>query len=456
MKKGKPCPVVQPYQLRREGVPVIELPVPPDEREGKRSVRSEGGFSPSPLADIAAGACCHRAAEGLKQDLPPACPGAGVAEHPAFPAVRGEAGELPAVIRRPEQYGGRSLPVPARPARLLHVLLHRRGALQVHDRPHVPLVHAHAVGAGGAEHAAVRREEPVLHGLPLLLLHARMVEADGLPPVQGGKLLGHVLRLVPGSAEDYHRPGAGCGQAEGFLPLVQAVRHRVTDVRPVRVPTDDVRLPAEEHFLYALKDRTGRGGSECGRDPGTEPVNHPAELKVCRAEAVAPVAHAVRLVHGDMGNPGGGEPGQDLLPPQGLRVRDDDAGSPVRNPPQLLLPRLPALPACEDGAGNARRVQLALLVGHQREQGVDHQRGSVQQQGRDQEAEGLARPRREQDNLPGEGRTLPVSRRPRRVKDVRDDQPLHGVKVADSEGRGSRPAHDVVPEDRGILFVFHD
>ena len=358
-------------------------------------------------ADIAIAAGLAVVAEIAEQDAPPAGRRLGVADQrlqlaplDALLLVRGfglvdEASQLRRVPGPVEHPGFRRQAVAPRPARLLVIGFEALRQVEMGDEAHVRLVDAHAEGDRRHHHPVVGGDETGLPRRPLPRLQSRMVgERRDAGPVQ---FLRHPVDATARHAIDdaglAPPPGEEGQQLAHALP---ARPDRVADVRPVEAGDEALRLLQPE---LAQDVGAGRLVGSCGeRDPGhgREPLGQHRKLAVVRAEIVAPLADAMRLVDGEQ---------RERRPLQ--QVQEARRGETLRRDIDEVEPALAHRPldarplAAVERRVEGRRLHPVLderghLVLHQRDQRRDDDRHPLPDQRRHLVAERLAGTRRHQ------------------------------------------------------------
>mmetsp|Transcript_30729 Transcript_30729/g.80005 ORF Transcript_30729/g.80005 Transcript_30729/m.80005 type:complete len:422 (+) Transcript_30729:1281-2546(+) len=281
------------------------------------------------------------------------------------------------------QHSACRLAVTAGAADLLHIVLQAVGQRQVHHSSHLSLVNAHAKSNGSYHHARTARAKCCLHAEALVHV---------LPGVVGGGvdaclleaicnlislcLEGHVcddrLHLRQGAgAQGCQQPGAGAAR----MRAVVHVDDLQPDVLPERQLTDDGGGGKAQH----LADGCLRVPCGCCREPqhGMRPQHSAqdvAQAEVGGAERMAPLAHAVSLIHTHQGYAlqfaqGAQHAGVQKL----LRCHIEQLDCPARCVFQHLLSLQPRLPSPQHCARDCGR-QPVQLVAHEGQQGAHYQR----------------------------------------------------------------------------------
>ena len=295
--------------------------------------------------------------------------------------------QAPHVHAVPEQDGPGALPVPAGAARFLEIGLRALRQARMHHESHVRLVYAHAEGVGAHHHA----DAPPFPGFLALRTHfpaqAGMV-GRGADPVFLQES-GHLLAAA--AVAHVHDPGSRDAAADvQQLPrLVLAAAYDIGEVGPLEAAPEQQPLPEAELVHDVLRHlRRGRGRE--GDHGRIHELAQRADLQVIRAEVIAPLRDAVRLVHDDVAQ------GQHVQ----VRPEQGRAEALGRDVQELEIPvrrvvegevHLPAVHPGVDGQGADPPVGEVLhLVLHQGDQRRDHERKALLHQGGHLEAHGLA------------------------------------------------------------------
>ena len=264
------------------------------------------------------------------------------------------------------------------------------GQVGVGDVAHVGLVDAHAEGDGGDHDHAVPGHEGILIGLALGLVHAGVVGQGGnaVPLQQQRRRLGLLARQAIDDAA--LAAVFGRDRQQLFLP-VALERHREPDVGPVEAVDECLGVAAEQPLHDLAPGRGVRGGGEGGQRRFREQRTQPLQLRVFGPERRTPLGDAVGLVDHEQSHRQarerrdhafGHEPFGREIEQLGFAARDPVPGGDVLG---ALAPGIDGLRA---HPGEPERGDLVL---HQRHQRRDHDGEPAQHQGRDLEAERLAR-----------------------------------------------------------------
>ncbi len=285
---------------------------------------------------------------------------------------------------------GRRQAVAAGAARLLVVALDGLRQVEVCDEPHVRLVDAHAERDGRDHDEAVLAQEPGLVPGADLAVEARVVRQRG--HALGRQELGGLLDGVPRQAVD--DPGVagvlGPDEVEQLLARARLGRDAVLDVRAVE-RRDELPGVGQLEPLGDLGAGGGRGGRGQGDpgDAGPALVQH-RQAQVVRAEVVAPLGHAVRLVDREQADRRPVEQRHGLGHPEplGRQVEQVELALQQR---ALHVPALAqVLRRVEEAGPHAERGQGVDLVLHERDQRGHHHAGPGPDEGRHLVAERLA------------------------------------------------------------------
>ncbi len=244
---------------------------------------------------------------------------------------------------------------------------------------HVRLVDAHAERVGGHHHRRVVGDERALALSAVGRRHARMVTrgADARLQQRGVHLVGvlaggavhdaavaRMLQRVAGDARDL---------ALRIEPLNAEVQVRAVEARDHLVGVAQV----EQAHDVGAHARGGRGRERRHDGTARQLRDEIADGQIRRAEILAPLRHAVRLVHGDERD---GRCLRELEEPrigQTLRRHVHDLVGAVQRAAQHggLLPGRER--GVEVGAADAGVQKRANLVAHQRHERAHHQRQAV-------------------------------------------------------------------------------
>ncbi|GBC87358.1 hypothetical protein HRbin12_01363 [bacterium HR12] len=316
----------------------------------------------------------------------------------------------PAIARRPEEHAGplRRAPSLDRPASgapgLLDVVLDRRRHLEVDDELHVLFVDPEPEGLGRDDHIDLAVAERLLHVQPLGALHTPVIRTREV--IRPSEQIGQPHRVRAGGHVDDGRPAA-----EGFhdphdldvpIVLVLAILDVVAQFRTIGHPDDPLPLePQSEQSDDLVRDGGGRGRRH-GEDRRTRSLtlrdvpDRLADGCVLRAEGVAPLRDAMRLIHRDPIDPDLAEGRPEPLGPQPLGTHVEElVRAPSRPIEDLLLFPL-RHPRVQGGdLGEPPTPQGLQLVTHERDQRGDDERQPLAEERRDLVRDGLTRARRQ-------------------------------------------------------------
>ena len=264
----------------------------------------------------------------------------------------------------------------------------------------VRLVHPHAEGNGGHHDGGVGSQE--LGEAPFAQVAVEAGVVGHGRKAGGAQLCGQGLGPVPGAGVDHSWPvPAGRSQLEHPLtPRPDLALGGKGQLGPVEGGDELPGLAQMQALADVLPGPgIGGGGHRQARDPG-EDLGQPAQQAVLGTEVMPPLADAVRLVDGDDGEGNARQPlqhpgleqalGRDVEQVQGPGLDPRPGGGAVLGGGEGVQP----------GGGDPGLDQARHLVGHQGDEGADHQAKAGPQQGRDLVADALA-PARRQD---GQGR----------------------------------------------------
>jgi len=168
----------------------------------------------------------------------------------------------------------------------------------MHDQPHVRLVDSHAEGIGRDDRVQLVAHEAILHSAALVVVHAGMVGARA--QAGRGQALGIGLGVLAGGGVDESAtaisPADQTGQAGPLVgrsthPMDQQTKIGASEAAHVKAGVTHAELVGD---VAPHVRRGGRGQrDEAGRGQGGQDL---AERAVGRAELVAPLGDAVRLV----------------------------------------------------------------------------------------------------------------------------------------------------------------
>ena len=300
----------------------------------------------------------------------------------------------PANVRAvPQEDGPGALPVPSGAARLLEIGFRALRQARVGYEAHVRLVDAHAEGIGAHHHA----DAPPLPGF--LALRAHFPAQAGMVGRGTDAILLQESRHLLAAAPVPHVDDAGALDAAADvqqLPrLVLAVAHDIREVGPLETAPQQQPFPEAELVHDVLRHLRRSRGRE-GDHRHVHQFAQRADFQIIRAEIIAPLRDAVRLVHDDVAE------GQDLQ----VRLEQRRAQALRRDVQELEIPvgsvversvHLPPVHAGVDGQGaDAPGGEVLHLVFHQGDQRRDHERKPFLHQGGHLEAHRFA-PARGQD-----------------------------------------------------------
>ncbi len=382
--------------------------LPDDERDRVRVLgRVAAGERAAHVTPAAAGQRLRLVAEVAEDGVVPAAPRVGPAhqlqeEAPLVLEHRrvGRGAVLASVLDQPaaerqvarahEQEPDGVLPVASRAADLLVVGLDRPGRAQVHDGADVGPVDAHPEGVGAGDDLQSALGEVALDAV---------AGGAGEPGVIGGGAPApgrQALRLRLGALarrrvhDGPAAPGARRRQRLGQRRVHQAgalagaagLAGAQGEVRPGEAVHDLGRVGRQAEARHDLVTHHRRRGRRAGQHARRAQVGEErADLEVLRAEVVAPLADAVRLVDRDQRAGERGErlpePGRDQ--PLGRHVDEPDRAARDLPEPAAQLARLER--GGQEGGGHAARRQRLHLIVHERDERRDDERRAGEEAG---------------------------------------------------------------------------
>ena len=272
-----------------------------------------------------------------------------------------------------ERVGGRA--VAAGAADLLVVGLDRLREVGMGDPADVGLVDAHAEGDRGHDDQPVLLLEAPLDLAARIGLHAGVVMAGGVAVV--AERARDALGLGAGAAvDDAGLPTPRGGEGQDLAPRLVLRLEGQRDVGAVEAVEEHLGLVLEEPRRdLRARLRVCRRGE--GRERHAQRAPQRADPQVVRAEVVAPLAHAMRLVHRDERAV--------RAPEHPFRAGGGEAlGGDVEQLQQTRIDRLPDLRGLLLGVPRGERAgadpgggQRADLVAHERDEGRDDDRQPV-------------------------------------------------------------------------------
>ena len=288
---------------------------------------------------------------------------------------------------------GRFAVAPA-PADLLPIGLQAARRIGVDDEAHIGLVHPHAEGDGGDHDGALLGQKPLQPPVAFARVHAGVI-GDGVGPGVAQRL-GHAVAAVAAAAIDHARlaapfahqfddPRVGLGARGAFLALGRQLQVRTRET----VDEDPGLLqPQRAQDVVAGAGVGGRRHRDARRV--RKPLGQQTQIAIVGTEVVSPLRDTVRLVDGDQTQrqfrqPIHHGPGRQTLGRDIQQVQLAGAG---RRPDGRTLVQRHA--GIQTGGRHALLFQRLDLIGHQGDQGRDHQAQAGPQDGRDLIADALA------------------------------------------------------------------
>jgi hypothetical protein len=265
----------------------------------------------------------------------------------------------------------------------------------VQDGAHVRLVDAHAERVRRHHHADVVAQEAPLDRRAAVAVEPGVVRQRLL--AQLARELGRQLLRSRARArvDDRRERSLAPQRLDHQRPLLVrgGPRHGEREVRPVEAGRHSHRVAQREAAHHVVRDlRGGRGGR--GHDAGgAELAGGVAEPEVVRAEVVAPLRHAVRLVDHEEADPRRGDPLEEPGRREALRRDVEQPQVAARRGREHVAVGGRVLLGVDHRhpVAEAARLQRVDLVLHQRHERRDDDRQVVAQEGGELVAERLAR-----------------------------------------------------------------
>ncbi len=274
-------------------------------------------------------------------------------------------------------------------ADLLVIGLDRFRQVGVGDPADVGLVHAHPEGDRGADDQPVLGGEAFLDRAAIVGFHPAVVMRDRMPILaqRPRKALG----LGAGAAiDDARLAAARLGEGHDLLARAVLGLERQVDVRSVETAQEGLRPLAPEQAGDDFLLRLGVGGRGEGRKRHAQRAAQFADAQVIGPEIVAPLADAMRLVHGDQRHARLCQ--HPLRPARGQPFRRE-----VEQLERAVVQRAEhgvglflGIARGQRTGGDAGLAQPADLVAHQRDERRNHHRHAGAHQRRKLEAQRLA------------------------------------------------------------------
>ena len=278
--------------------------------------------------------------------------------------------------------------VTARAADFLIIGLDAFGQVGVGDPADVGLVDAHAKGDSGDNDQPVLLLEPAFGDAAVFGVHTAVIMDRAMACV--AQRLRQRFGLGPRAAIDDARLSLARGGK------VQDLRARPVlggkgqmDVGPVKAAQKGARRFPVEQFLHDLGLGFDVGGrcKRCQRH--VQGAAQFADAQVVGAEIMAPLADAMRLVHGDHRHADAAQHahGRPRGQPFGRHIQQLQLAALQRLPDGIRLFR--SVARGQRTRGHPRLLQRAHLVAHQRDQRRDHHSNPVAHQRRQLETQGF-------------------------------------------------------------------
>ena len=261
------------------------------------------------------------------------------------------------------------------------------------DPADIRLVDAHSEGDGRADDQPVFLLKPHLDAAAILGFHPAVIMAGRMARL--AQRLGQHLGLGAGAAIDNARlPLSRARKIKDLAARIVLYGKGQMDVRPIK-PTQEgggFHTPEKPGHDFGAGFFIRRGRK--GRKRHAEALLQFANTKVIRAEVMAPLADAMRLIHGDQ--PGADPPQQAHRPGRG-----EPFGRHVEQLEPPLIQRLKHGLGFFVGIARGQRpgldpgfTQAADLIAHQRNQRRDDHRHPVAAKSRQLKAKGFPATRR--------------------------------------------------------------
>ena len=169
-------------------------------------------------------------------------------------------------------------------------------------KPDVGLVDAHAKGVGGYHHPAAVVDE-------ILLVLAALVVGQTRVVARGGNAVLHQLeadlihRLLGRAVDDARLLLVLPDEVQGPSKLVPGHFYVKIEIGAVKTRGHAQRRSQPQQLHDIPTDGVGGGGGE-GADhwPLGQPFDEPGDIQIAGTEILAPLGHAMGLVHGHQGN----------------------------------------------------------------------------------------------------------------------------------------------------------
>ena len=200
-----------------------------------------------------------------------------------------------------------------------------------------------------------------------------MIAGGGKAPVL--EQLAHGLHIFPGGAVDnaalfpllfdkFQEPGV-------FVP---GANHAEVQVGPVEAGGHNLRGPEAQHLddvrLYLSR---GCGGKSTHHRPRRKLLQKFRDLQVTGPKILAPLGHAVCFIHRHQGNSSSSQGRQKGRRRQPLRGHIQQLVNPPPDSLKHLLIRLQVQGGVQISPRDSRLIEGSHLVGHQGDEGGDHQ-----------------------------------------------------------------------------------
>ena len=286
------------------------------------------------------------------------------------------------VVGLVQQHAARWLAIASGASRLLHVRLGRPGHLVMDDVADVGLVDAQPERVGRQhDDLAARLHERRLRLLALVARHLAVVALDRNLAVPEGDIQ-FVDRAYRRAVDDAGpaQPLDQLAELAEFVRLTGDLAYVEREVRPVERHAADLRVLHPELDQHVVRDRgRGRRGQPEDRRP-PQYLRRAPQPQVRRAEVVAPLRHAVRLVHTEQGELHARQRFLNGWRVHGLRRDHHQLDAALADGGEIGGAFLRGARRIDAHDRHARRLELVVLILDQREQRRDDQRRPIHHQ----------------------------------------------------------------------------
>ena len=283
----------------------------------------------------------------------------------------------------------RRLPVTAGPARLLVVVLNAAGHIIMYDKSHVGFVDSHTEGVGRDHDPGLIIYKAVLAFFSFQDAQSRVVTGNR-NPFRGQKAVKGIHIFAGGTVNNAAVIFMFRQVFLNIAILVLRLLYAEIQVGPVKSRHMHIRIPQPQIPFDILPD-PGRRGRGKGRQDRTS-LQHPDEHgnpPVAGTEILSPLGNTMGFIHSNEPDIRFGSQADCFLRIQPLRRKVEKF---VRSA-DTAADDLPDLRMVQCTVDICRRdailPQSLDLVFHQRDQGRDHDRKALREQGRDLVADGF-------------------------------------------------------------------